>query len=99
MAPHMTHLSVALQEAVMKEAGCPLEWVVLHWISSLAFLPICGTDVPVSGAYCAWRFGCMHPLFLENRDMSLDGDLDAECWVFWQVLGSDSSRLGRRLAG
>ena len=98
-APHMTNLSVALQETVMREAGCGLDWVVLHWISSLAFLPVCGPDVPVCSAYRAWRFGCVHPLLLEDRDVSLDGGMDAECWAFWWVLGRDDARLGRRLAG
>ena len=41
----------------------------------------------------------MNPRFLENGDVGLGGGLDAECLVFWQVLGSDNSWLGRRLAG
>ena len=51
-APHMTNLSVALQESVMHNAGDDNDWVVLHWISSIAFLPICGSDVH-AGVRCA----------------------------------------------
>ena len=47
-------------------AGDDSDWVVLHWISSIAFMPICGSDVPVCGAFRAWRFGCIHPLLLED---------------------------------
>ena len=34
-------------------AGDDSDWVVLHWISSIAFMPICGSDVPVCGAFRA----------------------------------------------
>ena len=67
--PHMTNLSVALQESALRDAGDDSDWVVLQWISSIAFMPICGSDVPVCGAFRAWRFGCVHPLLLEDRDM------------------------------
>ena len=97
-APHMTNLSVTLQEEVLHEAGDDRPWVVLHWISSIAFLLICGSNVPVCSAFWAWRFGCVHPLLLENRDVRLDYDMAAECWTFWRVLGRIDERLGRHLA-
>ena len=49
----------------MCEAGCRPNWVMLHWISLLAFLLICGPDIPVCSTYHAWRFSCVYPLLLE----------------------------------
>ena len=94
---HMTNLSVTLQESALQDAGGDSDWVVLQWISSITFMLICGSDVLVCSAFRAWWFGCIHPLLLEDRDVSVDEDMNEECWAFWRILGCKGEQLGQCL--
>ena len=102
LAPHMANLSVALQGDALCAAGCLSECVVLYWISSITSLPICGGDVPVCGSDQAWRFGYVHTGLLAHVDSPFRDGLDAECLLFWTVLGAGglpSAPLGRLAQG
>ena len=92
--PHMTNLSVTLQESALRDAGDNGDWVVLQWISSIAFMLICGSDVLVCGAFRVWQFSCVHPLLLEDRDVSVNENMNDKCWAFWCVLGHKGEQLG-----
>ena len=98
-APHMSNLSVPVHKSVLREAGFSEEYAVLHWIGSLALLSVCGDDVPVCGAYRAWRFGCVHPGALAGADATPAGALDADCSLFESVLQRCAATPGRRFAG
>ena len=59
----------------------------IHWIHSVAFLLLRVPDLPVCSFNGAWRFGCINPLLLAHEDDPLCDELDAECSLFWAVLG------------
>lgn len=44
-------------------------------------MPVCSSDR-------AWRFGCVHPGLLAYVDGPSGDELDAECSLFWTVLGA-----------
>ena len=65
--PHLTNTSVAFQLHKLAALGYASPALVLHWILSPELLPLVSDDIPVCGADCAWRFGCV-PLCLLSAE-------------------------------
>ena len=86
-APHVSNLSVPLQHDMIQDAGGAEDVPTGHWIRSVAFLLLCVPDLPVCSFDQAWRFGCTNPPLLAPEDNPLRNELNAECLLFWAVLG------------